>query len=263
MPALEAKELFFSYKGKTVLENVSFTVNNGESWAVIGRNGVGKSTLLKCLCALIKPSSGSVFVDNTAISKLPPKEIAKVIAYVPQGNAMRPPPFTVREYVMMARFPYRTFASLPSKEDKIRVDEALSLTGTEHLDNRIMDTLSGGEFQAALLAGAIAQGAKFLLLDEPTTYLDPCHQENVRIVIERIRGRGNTSVITVTHDVNFALSCHDNLLALVNGKVEFCGKKEQFCIDARQYLSKIFSVKFGEVSVYNEKTVYFTQGSAL
>ena len=263
MASLEAKELFFSYKGKTVLENISFTVNNGETWAVIGRNGVGKSTLLKCLCALLKPSSGNICIDNISISKLSPREIAKIIAYVPQGSAIAPPPFTVREYVMLSRFPYRTFAALLSKNDKILVDEALSLTGIEHLSDRMMDTLSGGEFQAALLCGAAAQGTPFLLLDEPTTYLDPCHQENVRIVIERIRARGDTSVITVTHDVNFALSCHDNILALVNGKVEFCGKKELFCIDAQQCLSKIFSVKFGAASLCDEKMFYFTQGSAL
>ena len=265
MAALEARELSFSYKGKTVLENISFTVNSGETWAVIGRNGVGKSTLLKCLCALLKPSSGNICIDNISISKLPPREIAKKIAYVPQGSAIVPPPFTVREYVMMARFPYRTFASLPSKDDKNRVDEALSLTGIEHLSNRMMNTLSGGELQTVLLAGAIAQSTPFLLLDEPTTYLDPCHQENVRIVIERIRARGDTSIITVTHDVNFALSCHDNILALVNGKTEFSGKKEQFCINASEHLSKIFSVKFGVTSVYDndERMIYFTQGSTL
>ncbi|MCL2690541.1 MAG: ABC transporter ATP-binding protein [Chitinispirillia bacterium] len=265
MPALEAKNLFFAYKGKTVLENISLTINNGETWAVIGRNGAGKSTLLKCLCALLKPSSGSIFIDGISISKLSPKEIAKIIAYVPQGSAITAPPFTVREYVMMARFPYRTFASLPSKDDKKRVDESLSLTGIGHLSDRMMDTLSGGELQTALLAGAIAQGTSFLLLDEPTTYLDPCHQENIRTVIERIRARGDTSVITVTHDVNFALSCHDSILALVNAKTEFCGKKKLFCIDASEHLSKIFSVKFGVTPVYDnqQRMIYFTQGGAL
>ena len=262
MRGLEARELSFSYRGKTVLENISFTVKAGETWAVIGRNGVGKSTLLKCLCGLLK-FSGHVFINGVHISKLPQKEIAKNVAYVPQGSAAVPPPFTVREYVMMARFPYRVFGLLPDKNDKKCVDSALFITGTEHLGERKMGTLSGGEFQAALLAGAVAQGAPFLLLDEPTTYLDPCHQENVRLIIERIHDKSGTAVITVTHDVNFALSCHDYVLALLNGKIEFCGSKEQFSAAAAKHLSKVFSVNFGSAALPEEKVIYFTQGGSL
>ncbi|MDR0307326.1 MAG: ABC transporter ATP-binding protein [Chitinispirillales bacterium] len=263
MQAITTKELTFSYQGKTILENISFSVKRGETWAVIGRNGAGKSTLLKCLCGLLKPSSGNVFIDGNSVSKLKTRDIAKSTAYVPQGSGRLAPPFTVREYVLMARFPYRIFGSLPDENDKKRVDEALILTGTGHLSERIMGTLSAGEFQAALLAGAVAQDTPFLLLDEPTTYLDPCHQENVRLVIERIHACRHTAVITVTHDINFALSCHNNVLSLIDGKTGFCGSKESFCDHAAEHLSKVFSVKFGSAALSEDKILYFTRGVGL
>jgi len=108
----------------------------------------------------------------------------------------------------------------------------------------MMNTLSGGEFQAALIAGAVAQETPFLLLDEPTAHLDPHHQKNIALMLKRIHTERGVSVITVTHDINFALSVHDNVLALVDGKTVFCGTKEEFRADAVKNLSRIFSVEF-------------------
>ncbi|MDR2578107.1 MAG: ABC transporter ATP-binding protein [Chitinispirillales bacterium] len=260
MTGLEAKNLFFSYRNKNIVEDITFTVSTGGAWALIGRNGAGKSTLLKCFCGLLRPSRPeSVLINGVPISKLSPREIALRVAYVPQGGNRPVPPFTVREYVVMARFPYRNFGTLPCQKDKNRVGDALDIAGISHLAGRMMSTLSGGEFQAALIAGAVCQETPFLLLDEPTTYLDPFHQENVRQIIERVHTERGTAVITVTHDVNFALSTHDNILALVDGKIFFCGTKEEFCIDAAGRLSKIFSVNFRAAECPNQKTVYYTE----
>ena len=260
MAGLEAKNLRVSYGGRNVVDNAAFAFGAGETWAVVGRNGAGKSTLLKCLCGLQK-HHGDVLINGVPIAKLSPREIALQIAYVPQGSNRPAPPFTVREYVAMARFPYGGFGFILSADDKNSVDAALALTDTERLANRAMDTLSGGEFQAALIAGAAAQETPFLLLDEPTTHLDPCHQENVRMMIERVHERRGTTVVTVTHDVNFALSTHNNILALIDGRVFFRGTKEEFCGDAENNLSQIFSVDFCAVERHDNKTSYYVRGA--
>jgi len=260
MPKLEVKDLSFSYGGKAVIENITFSADCGGAWAVIGRNGAGKSTLIKCLCGLLKRRGGSVLIDGTPIDKLTPREIARKIAFVPQGNGKSAPPFTVREYVMMARFPYSNFLSPPSRKDKNRVDEALTLTDTVKFADRMMNTLSGGEFQAALIAGAVAQDTPILLLDEPTTFLDPYHQENIRLLMEQIHTQLGTIVITVTHDVNLALSTHNNILALIDGKPFFCGTKDEFCANAVNNLSKVFSVDFRKAECPNNKTIFFVEG---
>jgi iron complex transport system ATP-binding protein len=242
---IEIKKLSFSYDNKKVIDDVTFTVNAGETWVIIGRNGVGKSTLLKCLCGLLKHQQGDVLINGVDIAELTPREIAKQIAYVPQGINRQLPPFTIREYLMMARYPYSNgFWLTGNREDKKCIDDAMELTETVHLADRLMNTLSGGELQSALIAGAMAQGTPFLLLDEPTTYLDPYHQKNICQLIQRIHAQRGTAVITVTHDVNFALSTHNNILALVDGSIFSSGTKEKFCIDAVGNLKKIFSVDF-------------------
>jgi iron complex transport system ATP-binding protein len=256
MPCINAEKLCFSYSGKSVIEDIAFAVNIGETWAIIGRNGVGKSTLIKCLCGLLSSIQGTVSIDGVNIAKMSPKELAKKIAYVPQGTNRPTPPFTVREYVGMALFPYNTgFMGRLSNDNKKSIDDALSLTDADHIADRLMNTLSGGEFQTALIAGAVAQSTPFLLLDEPTTHLDPFHKENIRQVIERIHKERGTAVITVTHDVNFALSTHNNILAIINGKVFFNGTRDEFCIDAVDNLEKIFSIRFRKFD--GDKSAYF------
>jgi len=245
MPCVNVEKLCFSYNNKSVIEDISFSVDAGETWAIIGRNGVGKSTLIKCLCGLLSPRQGKVSIDGVDITRMPPKELAKKIAYVPQGMNRPTPPFTVREYVGMALFPYNTgFMGRLSDDNKKCVDDALSLTDAITLADRAMNTLSGGEFQTALIAGAVAQSTPFLLLDEPTTHLDPFHRENIRQVTERVHKERGTAVVTVTHDVNFALSTHKNILAIIDGKVFFNGSKDVFCTDAINNLERIFSIKF-------------------
>ena len=262
MSCVNAEKLCFSYSGKSVIEDVAFAVDAGETWAVVGRNGAGKSTLIKCLCGLLSPARGTVSIDGIDIAKTPPKELAKKIAYVPQGANRPIPPFTVREYAGMALFPYGTgFMGRLSDDNEKCVDDALSLTDAGRLAGRFMNTLSGGEFQTALIAGAVAQSAPFLLLDEPTTHLDPYHKENIKQMIRRIHRERGTAVITVTHDINFALSTHQNILAVVDGKIFFNGSKDEFCMDAVNNLEKIFSIKFSAADIPGDvgKKIYFCE----
>ncbi|MFP4014916.1 MAG: ABC transporter ATP-binding protein [Chitinispirillaceae bacterium] len=260
MSTIEARDICFYYGRREILKNVSFTVGEGEAWAVIGRNGAGKTTLLKCLCGLVRPQSGSVDVGGAALSKLSPRDAAKLVAYVPQGSSRVPPPFTVRQFVGMARYAYSGFLLPADSECEKSVGEALALTDTEHLSGRMMDTLSGGEFQSVLLAGAVAQGASVLLLDEPTTFLDPGHQENVRIILQRINSEHGTAVVTVTHDINFALSVHSHILALSDGRVIFQGEKSSFDSRGTRLLSELFSVDFSRVSLGESRFMYHMEG---
>jgi iron complex transport system ATP-binding protein len=150
--------------------------------------------------------------------------------------------------------------SFSTPEDKKCVDEALALTDTGTLAGRMMGALSGGELQAALIAGAVAQETPFLLLDEPTAHLDPYHQENVRLMIERVHTQRGTAVITVTHDVNLALSAHENIMALVDGRIFYYGGRGGFSADAVGNLAKVFSIEFCAAGHPNQKTFYFPKG---
>lgn len=260
MSSIEARNVSFSYGRREILKKVSATVGKGEAWAIIGRNGAGKTTLIKCLCGLVKPESGSVEVGGAALSRLSPREAAKLVAYVPQGSSRVPPPFTVGQFVRMARYSYSGFLLPADSECEKSVGEALALTDTEHLCGRMMGTLSGGEFQSVLLAGAVAQGASVLLLDEPTTFLDPGHQENVRSIIRRINSERGTAVVTVTHDINFALSVHSHVLALSEGRVIFQGEKSVFDSRGTGLLSDLFSVNFSRVSLGKSRFIYHMEG---
>ena len=132
--------------------------------------------------------------------------LAHLIAFVPQANNRTLPPFAVREFIMLGRFPFQGFFALPSKRDKIIVDAALQLTDTEALSDRLLTTLSGGELQRVFLAAAVAQRTAILLLDEPMAFLDPMHQELIQRSIDRIHEEFSTTIIAVTHDVNHALN---------------------------------------------------------
>ncbi len=254
--ALEARELAVRYRDKAVLDKVSFKVNQGESWAVIGRNGAGKSTLLKCLCGLIRPERGSVKINDKMLAQLSYAEIARKVAFVPQGNDRTVPPFTVEKFVRMSRFAYNTWFQSFSEDETRLTRDALELTDTAHLSKRMMNTLSGGELQSVLLAGAVAQDTPFLLLDEPTTFLDPCHQEQVANILERVKSERNSAVITVTHDINFALSTHSHLMGLSGGKTVFSGTKESFAMKDTDLLTKLFSVDFSKVALADGACVY-------
>lgn len=263
---ISAKNLRYSYNNKNVLENINFSIAAGETWAIIGRNGAGKSTLLKCLCGLLAPQKncGEIFVNERDIKNIEQREIAKIISYVPQGHGRHAPPFTVREYVSMARHPYRNFMAGLTKDDQEVINNALEITDTAHLIGRAMPTLSGGELQSALIAGAVAQDTPFLFLDEPTTFLDPYHQEKIYRALLRVHNTRNAAIITVTHDINFALIAHDNILALVDGKIFFCGSKKDFCDNALDNLCKIFNVNFACANVANNvnEKIYYATGSA-
>ncbi len=236
------EKLTFAYTDKTVLKDISLQIAPRERWAIIGRNGVGKSTLIRCIAGLEKGYTGTVTIKGKDVFSYTPRSRAKIITYVPQAQGLEIP-FTVYDYVMMGRFPYQGFMAAATAEDRRFVDEALQLTDTDSFKHRPMNTLSGGEAQRVLLAGAVSQNTEILLLDEPATFLDPLHQELIKKALDRIHNEYRCTILTVTHDINSALFHNNNVCALVDGAVYYAGETEKLLADYRS-LRDIYGLPF-------------------
>ncbi len=225
-PVIRVSDFSFRIAGKEILSDVSFDVAEGEYLSIVGPNGAGKTTLLKCLDRLLVGGSGRIEVRGRPIESYRQKELARLIGYVPQADG-RMLPFTVGQFVLMGRYPYLSPFSSIAKEDHRAVSEALELTGTAEFADRMLETLSGGERQKVFIAAAMAQGAKILLLDEPTTFLDYHHQDDIRALLARANRESGVTVISVTHDVNRAALESRRIVALRRGRIAFSGTPEE------------------------------------
>ena len=225
MPALSVSNLTFRRGKRHVLTDVSFEVEQGETVSVIGPNGAGKTTLLKCLLRMLAADAGEVRLMDRPLGSLCQKELARLVAYVPQAEEIAAP-FTVEEFVLLARFPHLSPFSTLRQEDRTAARKALELTDLTPLAARRMDAISGGERQRAYFAAALAQGSPILFLDEPTAFLDYRHQDDIRDILVRARRAAPLSVLSVTHDVNRAAVESDRILALSEGRIVFDGKPE-------------------------------------
>ncbi len=221
-PIIEVDGLTFGYGPHAVLHEVSFTVHPGEHLAIIGPNGAGKSTLLKCLDRLVEGFRGTLRVQGRDLSTYSQRELARVVSYVPQGEG-RDFPFTCREFVAMGRYPHLSPFTVRRPEDEQAVDDALARAGLMPMAERRMDTLSGGERQRLLIAAAMAQGAALLLLDEPTTFLDPKHRQEVEQLLSLLNHESGVTLVAVTHDLNRAVRSADRVLVLKEGRVCYLG----------------------------------------
>lgn len=241
MSAVIANNIHLEIDGKTILNNVSLEVDHGEFISIIGANGSGKTTLLKTLCRLRKCNSGIVLINGIDICQMTHKELVRQVGYVAQFNVI--PEFTVREFVSFSRYAYlQPFASY-SAEDLEIVHEALKITFTENIINRKMHTLSGGERQRVIIASALAQKCRIILLDEPTTYLDPRYQLEINELIKKINKTMDITIINVTHDLNSACLFSDRIIAIKNGDIVFTGQPKEI-YDKPQILSEIFETPF-------------------
>lgn len=238
---IEIVRFSFSISSKAILKDISLNVKEGEYISIVGPNGAGKTTLLKCLDRIHKGGSGDIRIAGKPLDKYSQKELARKVSYVPQADG-RISPFTVYEFVMMGRYPHLSPFSSPGKEDKDAVYDALTITGILEFAERFLRTLSGGERQKVFIAAALAQGAKVLLLDEPTTFLDPKHQADVHRLLERANRELGFTVVSVTHDINSAVLTSRRILALKNGAVAFCDFADKFMNN--EILQKIYEKPF-------------------
>ncbi|MGW8181894.1 MAG: ABC transporter ATP-binding protein, partial [bacterium] len=205
----------------------------------------GKTTLLKCLNRILAPCSGSIEILGRSIDQFRQSELAQRVAYVPQAGGQSLP-FTVYEFVLLGRYPYFSPFSSVSTDDEQAVWDALCLTEIESLEHRTLETLSGGEYQKVLIAAALAQTAEILLLDEPTTFLDPRHQAEIIRILRKTNRQKGTTLLTVTHDLNSAVIVGERILALKEGKAVFQGDSEQ--IMNAEILGEIYGQEFDFVN---------------
>jgi iron complex transport system ATP-binding protein len=222
MIALDLQNNSLSYNGSKVVDDVSFSAEAGEFFMIIGPNGAGKSSLLKLIAGIEQPQSGQISILGRPKAKYSARELAKVVALVAQ-QAPIDFPFSVAETVLMGRSPHLGLLGIEGERDYALAAEAMSFTGVSHLADRRLDQLSGGERQRVMIARAICQEPKIILLDEPTTALDPAHQLKIMDLMERFRQEKKTTVIMVSHDLNLAALYSDRLLLMKNGSVVIIG----------------------------------------
>jgi iron complex transport system ATP-binding protein len=195
---LEVSNLRFAWpNGRTVLEGVSFTAAAGVPLSLLGPNGTGKTTLLRCLLGLEHPQSGRVAVQGQDLAALSRTEAARLVAYVPQASATAFA-FKVADIVLMGRTPHLGFMAGPAAADHAAAEAAMARLGIAHLADRAFDELSGGERQLVLVARALAQGAKLLVLDEPCASLDLANQMRIIAVLRGLAAAGYAILLT-TH----------------------------------------------------------------
>lgn len=237
---LEAKNISVNYGARPVVRDVSFALNEGKLIALCGANGAGKTTLLKALNLTLPVSAGKVLLNEKSLGKYSRREIAQSIAVVAQ-EAETKFPVTVMEFVLSGRFAFGGAFGWEKDEDIAAARTALESCDLGGYSARYMNQLSGGERQRAVLARALATGAKILLLDEPTANLDLLHQISMlKLVHDRCRAT-NSAAVVITHDLNLASAFADEILLLKNGSVAAQGAPEK--VFTRENLREVFGVE--------------------
>jgi iron complex transport system ATP-binding protein len=222
MSLISAGNIKFSYEAKLVMEDVSFSVDESQIVAVIGPNGSGKTTLLKIINGTLFPETGQILVDGKETIKWSRKEIAQKVAIVPQDSSGIFP-FYAEEIVLMGRFPHLGRYRFEDKKDYRIVHEAMEKTDTLAFAARRFDELSAGERQRVMIARALAQEPKILLLDESTVFLDLKHQVQFLSLIHQLNTAQKLTVIFVTHDINLAAQNANSIILLDSGKIYAIG----------------------------------------
>ncbi len=215
---LSVDHLGFAYRADPVLKNVSFSVQKGELRGIIGPNGSGKSTLLKLMAGYLKPQHGQIRLNDADLHRLSPPQVARSLAVVRQ-DLHSDVELTVEELVMLGRFPYLPPWGGESAHDQQIVRDNMRLTGIEHLADRRLSEISGGERQRAFFAQALSQEPQLLLLDEATSHLDIRHQLATMDLARRLSQERQLAIVAVMHDLNLASLYCDRLALLSEGQL--------------------------------------------
>jgi iron complex transport system ATP-binding protein len=214
---LTAQDLTLCYGDRVVSTRLSLDVPDRAFTAVVGPNACGKSTLLRAFVRLLRPAGGAVRLDGREVGSYSGKGLARELAFLPQ-DPVAPEDVRVRQLVARGRFPHQSLLSSWSEEDESAVAEAMTAAGVLELADRPVQELSGGQRQRVWVALVLAQRTPYLLLDEPTSFLDIAHQYQLLSLLARLRDEGRT-VIAVLHDVNQACRYADHLVALRDGRI--------------------------------------------
>ncbi len=235
---LKAEELKLAYGDKTVVHGVDFEVQPGKVTVLVGPNGCGKSTLLRGIAAVLDRQAGRIVLDGREISEYRTRDIARRLGLLPQAPAT-PEAITVRDICALGRYPHQNWLKIRSAADDAAMEEAMNATGVLELADRPLDTLSGGQRQRAWIAMVIAQETEYLLLDEPTTYLDMGHQLEVLDLIRDINAAGR-SVVMVLHDLNQAARYADEIVIMQEGRIYGRGNPHEMM--TTRMINEVFGV---------------------
>jgi len=217
-PILAAEGLCLAYDDREVVKDLSVTIPSGRITVIVGPNACGKSTLLRALARLLKPSRGAVLLDGTSIHKLPTREVATRLGILPQ-SPVAPEGITVADLVGRGRYPHQGWFRQWTAADRAAVDDALAATGTLDIAGRPVDELSGGQRQRVWIAMTLAQGTTLMLLDEPTTFLDMAHQVEVLDLLVDLNQQEGRTIVLVLHDLNHACRYAHHLVAMRDGSI--------------------------------------------
>ena len=242
-PALVLDGVTAGYHGVPVVEGVSLTVDPGEVVGLVGPNGSGKTTLIRVASRSLRPGAGTVLLSGRDPYRLGAREAARLVAVVPQ-DVIPAFSFTALETVLMGRTPYLSAWGGGSPRDWARVREAMVATSVQHLADRPLEELSGGEQRRVVLAQALAQDAPALLMDEPTTHLDIRHVLDLLSIVRGLAERDGTAVLAIFHDLNVAAATCDRMIALHRGRVVAEGSPER--VVTADLLRAVYGVE-GEV----------------
>jgi len=219
--------LTVEFAQKKRLDDINLQLEPHDYLCIIGPNGAGKSTLLKTLMGIVSPSSGNIIIADSPLEQLSQRQLARHLSYVAQSHNQHLN-FTVAEFIKMGRYPHHGVFSSWETADQTAFDNAVALTQTEAFLSRQIPTLSGGECQRVMIAAALCQQTPFLLLDEPTSFLDPRHQVKVHQLIQNLNQQHQVGIIEVTHDINHAVQHSQQILALKSGKAIWTGQATDF-----------------------------------
>lgn len=250
---MHVKDLRKQYDGKTVVDDVSFSIPRGKVISLIGPNGAGKSTVMGIISRLIVNDGGEVHFAGKDIGKWKSKELSKRLAILTQSNNIQMK-LTVRELVSFGRFPYSGNRITP--EDTAVIDKAIEYMELEEIQDCFIDELSGGQRQRAMIAMVIAQDTDYVLLDEPTNNLDIYHATNMMKIVRRLCDELGKTVILVLHEINYAAFYSDYICAFKDGKIAKYGTVEE--VITKENLSEIYNVDFEILNIAGKPlSVYY------
>ncbi|MGW7156994.1 ABC transporter ATP-binding protein [Streptomyces sp. NPDC054887] len=215
---LSAESVTLSYDQRVIAEDLSVEIPDNSFTVIVGPNACGKSTLLRALSRMLKPTRGRVLLDGAAIGSMPAKKVARTLGLLPQSS-IAPDGITVSDLVARGRYPHQGLLRQWSPEDERIVEESMESTGVGELADRYVDELSGGQRQRVWIAMALAQQTPLLLLDEPTTFLDIQHQIDVLDLCADLHETRGRTLVAVLHDLNHAARYATHLIAMRDGAV--------------------------------------------
>ena len=226
MPVIELQGVYAGYGKKQMIHDISLPFPKGRLISIIGPNGSGKSTLLKTVMGILSPASGDIFADGVRLSALSRQDVAKKIAYLAQGRNV--PDMTVEQLVLHGRFPHLCYPRRYTGKDHEIARAAMEQTKILELADKQLSSLSGGMRQNAYIAMALAQDTDYILMDEPTTYLDISHQLELMKTLRSLADNGK-GIIIVMHDLPLAFTFSDGIAVMKDGKQMVFDTPQKVC----------------------------------